>query len=58
MKRIAVLSNETRKRNGVAFGHICVMVVISASENPGFIEQREDCFYRMHSGGLEILVCV
>ena len=34
------------------------MVVIRASENPGFIEWMEDCFYRMQSGGYKFgLVC-
>jgi len=60
----SVLSNETKKRNRVAFCHIYVMVVIRASENPGFIERREDCFYRLQSGGykfvflVEIVVCI
>jgi hypothetical protein len=58
IKRIAILSNETHKGKGVAFGHSYVMAVIRTNENPGFIEYREDCFYLMQSGGYKFgFVC-
>ena len=47
-----------RKEMGWPFGHIYVMVVIRISENLGFIEWREDCLYRVQSGGYKFgFVC-